>query len=119
MVPCWAGGRSDLVLSRIRIGCFSAYVHRHIMGVYVFKRLRQNKQWWHAPAASAVVRYLVDTFTFFMIAFFKTSDPYLADNLLEIGTVDDGFKMMVNAIFFLPLYKVILDQLLGRIGVKY
>jgi len=119
----WMGWRElmsfDLFVARIAIASFSAYVLGQIMDVYVFNRLRQNKQWWHAPAASAVVGNLVDTFTFFMIAFYKTSDPYLADNLLEIGTVDYGFKMMVNAIFFLPLYKVILDQLLGRIGVKY
>lgn len=105
----------DLFVARIAIASFSAYVLGQIMDVYVFNRLRQNKQWWHAPAASAVVGNLVDTFTFFMIAFYKTSDPYLADNLFEIGAVDYGFKLMVNAIFFLPLYKVILDQLLARL----
>jgi len=105
----------DLFVARIAIASFSAYVLGQIMDVYVFNRLRQNRQWWHAPAASAVIGNLVDTYAFFYIAFYKTSDAYLAENLVEIATVDYIFKMMVNAIFFLPLYKVILDQLMVRL----
>lgn len=104
----------DLFVARIALASFSAYVVGQIIDVYVFNRLRQHKQWWHAPVASAIFGNLVDTFTFFYIAFYKTSDVYLAENLVEIATVDYIFKMAINAIFFLPLYKVILDRLLIR-----
>lgn len=105
----------DLFVARIALASFSAYVVGQLMDVFVFNKLRQHKQWWHAPLASAVIGNLVDTFTFFYIAFYKTSDVYLAENLVEIATVDYVFKMLVNAIFFLPLYKILLDRLMRKI----
>lgn len=108
----------DLFVARIAIASFSAYVVGQILDVYVFNKLRQHKQWWHAPFASAIFGNLMDTFVFFYIAFYKTSDSYLAENLFEIATVDYIFKMTINALFFLPLYKVILDQVLKRLELK-
>lgn len=108
----------NLFVFRIALASFSAYVVGQLMDVIVFNRLRKNKQWWHAPLASAIVGNLVDTFTFFYIAFYKTSDEYLANNLVEIATVDYFFKVVINAIFFLPLYKVILDGVTKRLRKK-
>ncbi|MDN6280223.1 MAG: 7-cyano-7-deazaguanine/7-aminomethyl-7-deazaguanine transporter [Psychroflexus sp.] len=105
----------DLFVARIAIASFSAYVVGQILDIFVFNKLRQHKQWWHAPLASAIFGNLMDTFTFFTIAFYKTSDTYLAENLVEIATVDYIFKMIINAFFFLPLYKVILDRILRKI----
>lgn len=104
----------DLFVARIAIASFAAYVVGQILDVFVFNKLRQHKQWWHAPLASAIFGNLLDTFTFFTIAFYKTSDTYLAENLLEIATVDYIFKMAINAVFFLPLYKVILNRILRK-----
>lgn len=118
----WLGYESffsfDLFVARIAIASFSAYVVGQILDVYVFNKLRQHKQWWHAPFASAIFGNFMDTFVFFFIAFYKTSDTYLAENLVEIATVDYIFKMVINALFFLPLYKVILDQVLKKIARK-
>lgn len=74
----------DLFVARIAIASFSAYVVGQILDVFVFNKLRQNKQWWHAPVASAIFGNLMDTFVFFFIAFYKTSDAYLSENLLEM-----------------------------------
>ena len=104
----------DLFVARIALASFSAYVVGQILDVFVFNKLRQHKQWWRAPFASAVFGNFMDTLVFFTIAFYKTSDAYLAENLLEIATVDYIFKMIVNALFFLPLYKMILDLVLKR-----
>ena len=93
----------DLFVARIAIASFSAYVVGQILDVFVFNKLRQNKQWWHAPVASAIFGNLMDTFVFFFIAFYKTSDAYLSENLWEIATVDYVFKMTIHALFFLPL----------------
>jgi hypothetical protein len=108
----------DLFVARIAIASFSAYVVGQILDIFVFNKLRQHKQWWHAPLASAIFGNLLDTITFFTIAFYKTSDPYLAENLVEIATVDYIFKMIINALFFLPLYKVILDQISKKLQRK-
>lgn len=101
---------------RIAFASFSAYVIGQLMDVYVFNRLRQNKSWWHAPAAAAVFGNLVDTISFFGLAFYKTDDAYLADHLFEIATVDYAFKLFVNGLFFLPLYKVILDRIMKKLN---
>lgn len=105
----------DLFVARIAIASFCAYVIGQILDIFVFNQLRRHKQWWHAPLASAIFGNLVDTISFFTIAFYKTSDVYLAENLVEIATVDYFFKMIINALFFLPLYKIILDQIMKRI----
>src|SRR5690625_7180410 len=85
----WMGWRElmsfDLFVAGIAIASFSAYVLGQIMDVYVFNRLRENKQWWHASAASAVVGYLVDSLTFFMIVLYKTSDMSVVDIRFVIG----------------------------------
>lgn len=108
----------DLFVARIAIASFSAYVVGQVLDVFVFNKLRRHKQWWHAPLASAIFGNFMDTLTFFTIAFYKTSDAYLAENLVEIATVDYFFKIVINALFFLPLYKVILDQVLKRLQRK-
>lgn len=118
----WLGINSffsfDLFVARIALASFSAYVIGQLMDVFVFNKLRQHKQWWHAPLASAIVGNLVDTFAFFYIAFYKTSDAYLAENLFEITIVDYVFKVFINAIFFLPLYKILLDKLMKMLNQK-
>lgn len=106
----------NLFVARIAIASFSAYVVGQILDVYVFNKLRQHKQWWHAPVASAIFGNFMDTLVFFTIAFYKTSDVYLSENLVEFATVDYIFKMIINALFFLPLYKVILNQVLKRLS---
>lgn len=119
----WLGFRSllsfNLFVARIAIASFSAYVIGQLNDIFVFNKLRQHRQWWHAPLASAIFGNLMDTFTFFVIAFYKTSDPYLANNLFEIATVDYVFKILINSIIFLPLYKVILDWIRRALKNNY
>lgn len=107
----------NLFVARIAIASFAAYVVGQILDIFVFNKLRQHKQWWRAPFGSAIFGNLLDTFTFFMIAFYKTSDVYLAENLFEIATVDYIFKMIISALFFLPLYKIVLNQILKRLEI--
>lgn len=107
----------DLFVARIAIASFSAYVVGQILDVFVFNKLRRHNQWWHAPVASGILGNLMDTFVFFFIAFYKSSDTYLAENLIEIATVDYIFKIAINALFFLPLYKVILNEVLKKLNV--
>ncbi len=120
----WMGIQQLLVFNlfvfRIAFASFLAYVVGQIMDVLVFNKLRQHKQWWHAPTASAIVGNFVDTFTFFFIAFYQSSSPIHAEKWVEMGTVDYIFKILINIIMFLPLYKVILDWVVKRfkVGVR-
>lgn len=108
----------DLFVARIAIASFAAYIVGQILDIFVFNKLRQHKQWWHAPLASGIFGNFMDTLTFFFIAFYKTSDVYLAENLVEIATVDYIFKIIISGLFFLPLYKVILNQLTKKLKEK-
>lgn len=105
----------DLFVARIAIASFAAYVIGQLIDVNVFNRLRQSKTWWYAPVASTLLGNLIDTYAFFFIAFYKTSDVYLADNFMEIATVDYFFKVIISSIFFLPLYRILLNRLVKRL----
>lgn len=109
----------NLFVARIAFASFAAYVVGQIMDVFVFNKLRQSPTWWYAPFASAIVGNLVDTFTFFGLAFYKTSDAYLAEHLVEIALVDYVFKIIISTLFFLPMYKLLLDWILKRMKERY
>lgn len=104
----------DIFSARIVIASFTAYVIGQLMDIYVFNILRKHKQWWHAPVASAILGNLLDTYSFYYIAFYQSSDLYLSENLFELATVDYLFKIGVNILFFLPLYKILLDRLASK-----
>lgn len=108
----------NLFVGRIALASFCAYVIGQLIDIIVFNRLRQNQKWWVAPTASAVVGNAIDTISFFSIAFYKTSDPYLSENLVEIASVDYSFKIFICILFFLPLYGVLLNYLTQKLTLE-
>ena len=62
-----------------------AYALGQILDVNVFNRLRQNRRWYVAPAAAMFVGNLIDTLAFFFIAFWRSTDPFMAANWVEIA----------------------------------
>ncbi|QCX53952.1 7-cyano-7-deazaguanine/7-aminomethyl-7-deazaguanine transporter [Elizabethkingia sp. JS20170427COW] len=103
----------DWFVARIALASFAAYGVGQMMDIFVFNKLRQKKSWWQAPTASAFIGNLLDTITFFTVAFYNTPDPYLSEHLSEIASLDYSFKLTVNIIFFLPLYKILLNWILN------
>ncbi|TVP14471.1 7-cyano-7-deazaguanine/7-aminomethyl-7-deazaguanine transporter [Shewanella sp. KCT] len=100
---------------RIAFASFAAYLVGQLMDITVFARLRQAKAWWVAPAASTVIGNLIDTLVFFSVAFYASSDPFMAEHWMEIACVDYGFKLIVSLGLFLPAYGVLLRVLQERI----
>ncbi|MCS6096019.1 7-cyano-7-deazaguanine/7-aminomethyl-7-deazaguanine transporter [Shewanella baltica] len=100
---------------RIAFASFAAYLIGQLMDIKVFDRLRTSRSWWVAPAASTLVGNLVDTLVFFSIAFYASSDSFMAANWPEIATVDYGFKLIVSLGLFLPAYGVLLKVLQDKI----
>ncbi|WP_172590728.1 7-cyano-7-deazaguanine/7-aminomethyl-7-deazaguanine transporter [Shewanella xiamenensis] len=100
---------------RIAFASFAAYLIGQLMDITVFARLRQSRSWWVAPAASTIVGNLVDTLVFFSIAFYASTDSFMAANWPEIATVDYSFKLLVSLGLFLPAYGVLLKVLQGKI----
>jgi len=100
---------------RIAFASFAAYLIGQLMDIKVFAHLRTSRSWWVAPAASTLVGNLVDTLVFFSIAFYASSDSFMAANWPEIATVDYGFKLIVSLGLFLPAYGVLLKVLQDKI----
>ena len=100
---------------RIAFASFAAYLVGQLMDITVFAKLRDTKSWWVAPAASTLVGNLIDTIVFFGIAFYASSDSFMAEHWPEIASVDYGFKLIVSLCLFLPAYGILLKVLEQRI----
>lgn len=107
----------NLFVFRIAIASFFAYVFGQLLDVLVFNRLRQLKTWWIAPTSSMVFGSMADTFLFFAIAFYASSDPFMAEHWMELGFVDYLFKLAVGILLFVPAYGVVLNLILRKIQV--
>lgn len=112
----FGGWASLLVLNifvlRISVASFAAYVVGQLADIQVFDRLRQLKQWWVAPTASTVFGNLLDTFVFFFIAFWHSSNVFMAEHWVEIAVVDYVIKILISVLLFIPLYGVLLNALM-------
>nr|WP_113865743.1 7-cyano-7-deazaguanine/7-aminomethyl-7-deazaguanine transporter [Brenneria salicis]NMN93251.1 hypothetical protein [Brenneria salicis ATCC 15712 = DSM 30166]RBP64116.1 hypothetical protein DES54_10975 [Brenneria salicis ATCC 15712 = DSM 30166] len=118
----WQGFASlsqvNIVVARIACASFMAYVLGQILDVHVFNRLRQRNVWWVAPAVSTLFGNFSDTLAFFFIAFYRSTDPFMAANWVEIALVDYTFKLLISLIFFLPMYGVMLNMALKRLSER-
>ncbi|ABR75403.1 VUT family protein [Actinobacillus succinogenes] len=100
---------------RIAVASFSAYVFGQLLDVLVFNRLRKLKNWWIAPSSSMIFGSMADTFIFFAVAFYASTDPFMATHWMELGFVDYLFKLFVGIMLFVPAYGVVLNFILRRI----
>ncbi|MCL1067312.1 7-cyano-7-deazaguanine/7-aminomethyl-7-deazaguanine transporter [Shewanella olleyana] len=96
---------------RIAFASFVAYLVGQLMDITVFARMRKAKAWWIAPAASTMFGNLVDTIVFFSVAFYASTDTFMAQHWPEIAMVDYAFKLIVSLGLFLPAYGVLLKVL--------
>ncbi|MFU9136574.1 7-cyano-7-deazaguanine/7-aminomethyl-7-deazaguanine transporter [Erwinia tasmaniensis] len=108
----------NLFVARIACASFMAYALGQILDVHVFNRLRRLPRWWIAPASAMFLGNISDTLAFFFIAFYKSPDPFMAQNWVEIALVDYSFKVIVCMIFFLPAYGLLLNAFLKRLAEK-
>ncbi|MDM1707616.1 7-cyano-7-deazaguanine/7-aminomethyl-7-deazaguanine transporter [Thiopseudomonas alkaliphila] len=96
---------------RIALASFAAYVVGQLLDITVFDRLRQLPQWWVAPAASTLIGNLVDTFVFFWVAFWQSSNAFMAEHWVEIAAVDYVIKLAISMTLFVPLYGMLLNRI--------
>lgn len=101
---------------RIAFASFAAYVLGQLLDVAVFDRVRRgNARWWLAPAAASVFGQALDTAAFFGIAFWRSSNPFMAANWGEIALVDYVIKLMVSLLLFVPMYGGALNAIIRAI----
>ncbi|CAM5779617.1 7-cyano-7-deazaguanine/7-aminomethyl-7-deazaguanine transporter [Castellaniella caeni] len=106
-------GKFDTFVFRIALASFMAYVLGQLLDVQVFDRIRRSTvAWWVAPAASAVLGQALDTLAFFWIAFWRSSNPFMAAHWGEIALVDYAIKLTVSLLLFVPLYGIMLNAII-------
>lgn len=104
----------SIYLADFRIGIASgtAYLVGQLLDIFVFQKLRErNKSWWVAPAISTFFGNMIDTYSFYCIAFARGQDEFMAQNWLNIATNDLMFKTIICAVIFLPIYGIFLNFL--------
>ncbi|MFA5678486.1 MAG: 7-cyano-7-deazaguanine/7-aminomethyl-7-deazaguanine transporter [Pseudomonas sp.] len=97
---------------RISLASFLAYAFGQLLDIQVFDRLRKLPQWWIAPSTSMIIGNLLDTFVFFSVAFWRSSNEFMAANWVEIASVDYATKVVVCIMLFVPLYGLLLNAIL-------
>lgn len=103
---------------RIALASFAAYVLGQLLDIQVFDRIRQkSRAWWLAPAAASVFGQALDTAAFFAIAFWRSADPFMAANWVEIAVVDYVIKLVVSLLLFVPAYGVVLAAIVRAMRV--
>lgn len=102
-------------VARIAIASFAAYLLGQLLDITVFNYLRRHAKWWVAPATSTVLGNILDTIVFFSIAFWRSSDTFMAAHWQAIAFVDYLFKLTICALFFLPAYGLLLKILTQKL----
>jgi uncharacterized integral membrane protein (TIGR00697 family) len=110
-------GAPQSVALRIGFASATAYAIGTILDVYVFQFIRERSQvWWAAPALSTIVANVIDSYTFFGVAFNGSADAYMAQHWFEIAGSQTVLKIVVGLIVFLPAYGLLLNYLKKRLG---
>lgn len=105
-------GEFNTFVFRIAFASFAAYVLGQLLDVQVFDRMRRKyAQWWIAPAAASVFGQALDTAAFFSIAFWRSTNPFMAANWGEIALVDYVIKLSVSLLLFVPMYGIALNAI--------
>lgn len=100
---------------RIVLASIAAYGSSQLLDIVAFNKLRATKQWYAAPMASSLVGTMVDTFVFFFVAFYGSSDPFMASHWPAIALSDLVIKTTIAVFMVLPMYGLLLSYIQKRI----
>ena len=104
---------------RIGIASGTAYLVGQLLDIFVFQKIREKSTaWWPAPLISTFFANIIDTYTFFSVAFYNSADSFMAANWFEVATVDLIFKIVVSTLVFLPVYGFLLRFLGQKMGTS-
>ena len=102
---------------RIGLASGTAYLVGQLLDIAVFQKIRERSNlWWTAPMISTFFANIIDTFVFYSVAFYHSANAFMAENWVELASVDLGFKIVVSILVFLPAYGVLLNYLKVRLA---
>ena len=110
---------------RVGIASGSAYAIGTMLDVYVFQHIREKytEAWWAAPAFSTIAANIIDTYSFFFVAFAGSTDSegnltWIGANWHIVAQNNTLTKIVVGLIVFLPAYGLLLSFLGEKGKVK-
>jgi uncharacterized integral membrane protein (TIGR00697 family) len=114
-----ASGAPSSVALRIGFGSGLAYFIGTLLDVYVFQYFRERyNSWWIAPTLSSIVTTIVDTYTFFGTAFYKSANAFMAANWHIVATNHIIIKVLVGLLVIIPAYGVLLNYIQKKLDAK-
>ena len=103
---------------RVGFASGTAYAIGTMLDVYVFQHIREkySKAWWAAPAMSTIAANIIDTYSFFYVAFAGSLDAegnlsWIGANWHVVAQNNTLTKIVVGLIVFLPAYGILLNRL--------
>ena len=108
---------------RVGFASGTAYAIGTMLDVYVFQAIRERSDaWWAAPALSTIVANIIDTYSFFYVAFAGSTDAegnltWIGENWHIVAQNNTLTKIVVGLIVFLPAYGLLLSYLKRKFGV--
>ena len=103
---------------RVGFASGTAYAIGTMLDVYVFQAIREkySKAWWAAPAISTIAANIIDTYSFFYVAFAGSLDAegnlsWIGANWHIVAQNNTLTKIVVGLIVFLPAYGILLNRL--------
>lgn len=96
---------------RIAFASGTAYLVGLILDIVVFQKIREQYQnsWWLPPFGSSIIQAIIDTYLFYSIAFYGSSDAFMASHWMSIANTDLLLKVLISLVIFLPIYGVVLS----------
>src|SRR6056300_6779 len=110
---------------RVGFASGTAYAIGTMLDVYVFQHIREkwSEAWWAAPAISTMVANIIDTYSFFYVAFAGSTDAegnltWIGENWHIVAQNNTLTKIFVGLIVFLPAYGILLNYLKNKLADK-
>ena len=109
---------------RVGVASGTAYAIGTMLDVYVFQAIRERSNaWWAAPALSTVVANVIDTYSFFYVAFAGSTDAegkltWIGENWHIVAQNNTLTKIAVGLVVFLPAYGLLLSYLGKKVATE-
>ena len=112
---------------RIAIASVLAYSIGQLLDVLVFSKVRDrvgddglnlSSYWYLAPVISTFFAQLIDTYLFYGVAFYNSTDDFMRENWDLIAFNDFILKLVVCYLAFLPIYVLIINRTFNYIRTR-
>lgn len=117
VIVIYLSGNQASIAFRIGIASGCSYLASNLLDVYVFQKVRERfNQWWAAPTGSSILANLLDTYTFFAVAFYGSANAFMRDHWPSVAFNQASTKIIVSWFVILPIYGILLKYISKQLG---